>query len=108
MCWRRKIVFERFLNNDDIKSYHANGSVVEVGIVRHNALELVLTIRSKETTQLLIPPAFLLLLPAFLVLKINIIIIAIFILLLFVIIIIIKNIFFASALFGFSCPGKAL
>ena len=51
-----------------MKSYHADGSVVQVGIVGHNALELVLTIRSKETTQLLIPPAFLLLLPAFLVL----------------------------------------
>ena len=73
--------------------YHADRSVVQVGIVGHNALELVLTIRCKETTQLLIPPAFLLLLPAFLVLKINIIIIAILILLLFVIIIIIKNIF---------------
>ena len=81
-----------------MKSYHANGSVVEVGIVRHNALELVLTIRGKETTQLLIPPAFLLLLAAFLVLRINIIIIAILILLLFVIIIIIKNIFSALLL----------
>ena len=88
--------------------YHADRSVVQVGIVGHNALELVLTIRCKETTQLLIPPAFLLLLPAFLVLKINIIIIAIFTLLLFVIIIIIKNIFSALLLLfsAFLVPGK--
>ena len=48
--------------------YHADRSVVQVGIVGHNALELVLAIRSKETTQLLIPSAFLLLFSAFLVL----------------------------------------